>query len=176
MFQIHFIAFGILGCSYLRQQVALSIIILHPFCLCIPSPQKRLHNFLVLYGYQFSVGCLETKQRKFLVLFLSKVSQSLAVLPFLAIYRQIRDFGLLFGDGKFELAIYRQSPKFRDFGPQKLAILAKSRKSLRFRRNTDKKGHFSGYFLLNFEQDKVLRKSQFLKPQKCNIFLKEYFF
>ena len=93
----------------------------------------------------------------------------------LAIYRQIRDFGLLFGDGKFELAIYRQSPKFRDFEPQSLAILANSRKFLRFRRNTDKKGHFSGYFLLNFEQDKVLRKSQFLKPQKCNIFLRIFF-
>ena len=37
------------------------------------------------------------------------------VLAGLAIYRQIRDFGLLFGDGNFELAIYRQSPKFRDF-------------------------------------------------------------
>ena len=45
-------------------------------------------------------------------------SAEAAVLPFLAIYRQIRDFGLLFGDGKFELAIYRQSPKFRDFESQ----------------------------------------------------------
>ena len=78
----------------------------------------------------------------------------------LAIYRQIRDFGLLFGDGKFELAIYRQSPKFRDFEPQRLAILANSRESSRFWRNTDKNGlnpskkdHFSGHFLLNFDPD-----------------------
>ena len=84
------------------------------------------------------------------------------VLAFLAIYRQIRDFGLLFGDRKFELAIYRQSPKFRDFEPQRLAILANSRKSLQFRRNTDKieqnptkKDHFSGHILLNFNKIKL---------------------
>ena len=54
------------------------------------------------------------------------------VLAFLAIYRQIRDFGLLFGDGKFELAIYRQLPKFRDFEPQRLAKSAKFEKQWRF--------------------------------------------
>ena len=59
-------------------------------------------------------------------------STSNTVLPFLAIYRQIRDFGLLFGDGKFELAIYRQSPKFRDFEPQRLAKSAKFEKQWRF--------------------------------------------
>ena len=50
------------------------------------------------------------------------------MLPFLAIYRQIRDFGLLFGDGKFELAMYRQSPNFRDFEPQNRRFWQNSRK------------------------------------------------
>ena len=77
----------------------------------------------------------------------SRRLRSSSVLAFLAIYRQIRDFGLLFGDGKFELAIYRQSPKFRDFEPQRLAILANSRIFLRFRRNTDKKRPFFRAFL-----------------------------
>ena len=40
------------------------------------------------------------------------------VLPFLAIYRQIRDFGPTFGDKNLALAIDRQSPKIRDFQPQ----------------------------------------------------------
>ena len=47
----------------------------------------------------------------------SRKGSSGPVLPFLAIYRQIRDFGLLFGDGKFELAIDRQTLIFRDFEP-----------------------------------------------------------
>ena len=41
------------------------IINYHPSCLCIPSPQKRLHNSsnnfeTVRGGSQLSVGCLET--------------------------------------------------------------------------------------------------------------------
>ena len=40
------------------------------------------------------------------------------MLAFLAIFRQIRDFGPLSGDGNNELAMYRQSPNFRDFEPQ----------------------------------------------------------
>ena len=59
------------------------------------------------------------------------------MLAFLAIFRQIRDFGLLSGDGKFELAMYRQSPNFRDFEPQKVAILANSSKTWRFWRNIE---------------------------------------
>ena len=62
------------------------------------------------------------------------------MLPFLAIFRQIRDFELLSGDGKFELAMNRQSPNFRDFEPQKLAILAYSKKIWRFWRNTEEIG------------------------------------
>ena len=62
------------------------------------------------------------------------------MLPFLAIFRQIRDFGPLFGDGNYELAMYRQSPNFRDFEPQKLAILAYSNKIWRFWRNTEEIG------------------------------------
>ena len=41
-----------------------------------------------------------------------------SVLAFLAIFRQIRDFGPLSGDGNIELAMYRQLPNFRDFEPQ----------------------------------------------------------
>ena len=37
------------------------------------------------------------------------------VLPFLAIYRQIRDFGHRAGDKNLGLAMNRQSPKIRDF-------------------------------------------------------------
>ena len=48
----------------------------------------------------------------------SLLIQILTVLAGLAIYRQIRDFGLHLGDGKFGLAINRQSPKVRDFEPQ----------------------------------------------------------
>ena len=39
------------------------------------------------------------------------------VLPGLAIYRQIGDFGPLSGDRNFGLAIYRQVPNFGDFEP-----------------------------------------------------------
>ena len=59
------------------------------------------------------------------------------VLAFLAIFRQIRDFGPLYGDGNYELAIYRQSANFRDFEPQKVAILANSSKTWRFWRNIE---------------------------------------
>ena len=49
----------------------------------------------------------------------AKFQRSLgSVLAFLAIFRQIRDFGPLSGDGNNELAMYRQSPNFRDFEPQ----------------------------------------------------------
>ena len=47
-----------------------------------------------------------------------------SVLPFLAINRQIRDFGQWHGDRKIGLAIDRQSPKFRDFESKKVAISA----------------------------------------------------
>ena len=40
---------------------------------------------------------------------------SLSVLAFLAIYRQIRDFGHKRGDKNLGLAIDRQSPKIGDF-------------------------------------------------------------
>ena len=63
-----------------------------------------------------------------------------SVLAFLAIYRQIRDFGLTHGDRIFALAIDRQSPKIGDFEPQTLAILANFRKTWRFRRNTERIG------------------------------------
>ena len=42
----------------------------------------------------------------------------MAVLAFLAIYRQIRDFRPRRGDSHLALAIDRQSPKIRDFQPQ----------------------------------------------------------
>ena len=71
---------------------------------------------------------------------ISGLSLSPSVLAFLAIFRQIRDFGPLFGDGNYELAMYRQSPNFRDFEPQKLAILAKSSKTWRFWRNIEEIG------------------------------------
>ena len=87
----------------------------------------------------------------------------------LAIYRQIRDFGLLFGDGKFELAIYRQSPKFRDLSLKDWRFWRILENSCNFgeiqtkkgkiqgtvesvQQNPTKKDHFSGHFLLNFEQ------------------------
>ena len=63
-----------------------------------------------------------------------------AVLAFLAIYRQIRDFGLRRGYRLFDLAIDRQSPKIGDFEPQTLAILANFSKTWRFWRNTVKIG------------------------------------
>ena len=65
----------------------------------------------------------------------------------LAIYRQIRDFGLLFGDGKFELAIYRQSPKFRDFEPG----------NWRNRRNLKNSGDFGDIGSLADENQHILR-------------------
>ena len=65
----------------------------------------------------------------------------------LAIYRQIRDFGLLFGDGKFELAIYRQSPKFRDL----------SLKDWRNRRNLKNSGDFGDIGSLADENQHILR-------------------
>ena len=65
----------------------------------------------------------------------------------LAIYRQIRDFGLLFGDGKFELAIYRQSPKFRDFEPG----------NWRNRRNLNNSGDFGDIASLADENQHILR-------------------
>ena len=67
------------------------------------------HYFYYLLDQNYSkISCS-------LLRFLGHNSEPKTVFPGLAIYRQIRDFGLLFGDGKFELAIYRQSPKFRDF-------------------------------------------------------------
>ena len=46
------------------------------------------------------------------------ISNLNSVLAFLAIYRQIRDFGHRAGDKNLGLAIDRQSPKIRDFEPQ----------------------------------------------------------
>ena len=63
-------------------------------------------------------------------------SESIPVLAGLAIYRQIRDFGLCRGDRDLALAIDRQSPKIRDIEPQKLAISANLSKTWRFWRNT----------------------------------------
>ena len=57
--------------------------------------------------------------------------QSTPVLAFLAIYRQIRDFGRRHGDENLALAIDRQSLKFRDFEPWKSAKLAKFEKQWR---------------------------------------------
>ena len=42
----------------------------------------------------------------------------MSVLPFLVIYRQIRDFRPRRGDSHLALAIDRQSPKIGDFEPQ----------------------------------------------------------
>ena len=53
------------------------------------------------------------------------------MLAFLAIHRQIRDFGRRHGDENLALAIDCQSPKFRDFEPWKLAKLAKFEKQWR---------------------------------------------
>ena len=64
------------------------------------------------------------------------------MLPVLAIYRQIGDFGLRRGDKIFGLAIYRQSPKIGDFEPKKLAILAKFNKNWRNWRFLAKIGDF----------------------------------
>ena len=54
------------------------------------------------------------------------------MLAFLAIYRQIRDFGLLFGDGKLELAIDRQTRKVRDFEPLELVKSANLKENQRY--------------------------------------------
>ena len=113
------------------------------------------------------------------------------MLAFLAIFRQIRDFGPLCGDGNYELAMYRQSPNFRDFEPQKLAILAKSSKTWRFWRNIEEIGKnpekLDNFYLTSTRHKtkkrshkitilKILKtKSKFLKPQKCNIFLEKIF-
>ena len=48
-----------------------------------------------------------------------------SVLPFLAISRQIRDFGHMPGDTNLGLAKDRQSAKIRDLEAPKLANLAK---------------------------------------------------
>ena len=45
----------------------------------------------------------------------SSLKLQLPVLPFLAIYRQIRDFGHRAGDKNLGLAMDRQSPEIRDF-------------------------------------------------------------
>ena len=50
------------------------------------------------------------------------------VLAFLAINRQIRDFGLRYGDGNLALAIDRQSPKIGDFQPKNWRYWRNSRK------------------------------------------------
>ena len=115
-------------------------------------------------------------------------SRSSPVLPFLAIFRQIRDFGPLFGDGNYELAMYRQSPNFRDFEPQKVAILANSSKTWRFWRNIEEIGKnpekLDNFYWTSTRHQTEKRshkitilktKSKSLKPQKCNMFL-EFFF
>ena len=80
---------------------------------------------------------------------------SFTVLAFLAIYRQIRDFGLLFGDGKFELAIYRQLPKFRDFEPQDWRIWRILENPCDFGEIQTKKTIFQGIFYLTLTRSKT---------------------
>ena len=69
------------------------------------------------------------------------------MLPFLAIYRQIRDFGLKLGDRSFGLAIDRQSPKVRDFEPG----------NWRNRRNLNNSGDFGDIASLADENQHILR-------------------
>ena len=67
------------------------------------------------------VYCVAYKQNVIEYIFLLNFVMSFAsaaVLPFLAIYRQIRDFGHRAGDKNLGLAIDRQLPKIRDFEPQ----------------------------------------------------------
>ena len=54
------------------------------------------------------------------------------VLPFLAIYRQIREFGPRLGDEIFGLAIHRQSLNIRDFEPLELAKSANFKENRRY--------------------------------------------
>ena len=69
------------------------------------------------------------------------------MLAFLAIYRQIRDFGPLHGDRNFGLAIDRQSPKVRDFEPG----------NWRNRRNLKNSGDFGDVGSLADEIQHILR-------------------
>ena len=70
-----------------------------------------------------------------------------AVLPFLAIYRQIRDFGHRAGDKNLGLAIDRQSPKVRDFEPG----------NWRNRRNLKKSGDLGDIGSLADENQHILK-------------------
>ena len=54
------------------------------------------------------------------------------VLPFLAIYRQIREFGPRLGDEIVGLAIHRQSLNIRDFEPLELAKSANFKENRRY--------------------------------------------
>ena len=92
---------------------------------------------------------------------------SVSVLAFLAIFRQIRDFGLLSGDGKFELAMYRQSPNFRDLEPLKLAILVNSGNTWRFWRNIEEEGQ---------NPEKIHRQNLIRSPKTYILPCENYFF
>ena len=81
------------------------------------------------------------------------------VLPFLAIYRQIRDFRPRRGDSDLALAMDRQSPKIGDFEPQKLAKLAIFNINQRFRRFSLKICNFK---TLNLEFSAKNSRSYFL--------------
>ena len=69
------------------------------------------------------------------------------MLPFLAIYRQIRDFGHRAGDKNLGLAIDRQSPKVCDFEPG----------NWRNRRNLKNSGDFGDVGSLADEIQHILR-------------------
>ena len=103
-----------------------------------------------------------------------------AVLPFLAIYRQIRDFGLLLGDGKFSPAINRQSPKVRDFEPPKLAILVNFEKQRRFWRFLMEISKFLANFLYSEMSEQIIlfqkKKLKFRGCEKQEILVQIIYF
>ena len=88
----------------------------------------------------------------------------LSVLAFLAIYRQIRDFGPSRGDSNLALAIDRQSPKIGDFEPQKLAKLAIFNINQRFRQFSLK--------ICNFKNQNL----EFSAKNRLYFLFKSYFF
>ena len=118
------------------------------------------------------IWCMSTVERYDVQLFcLAKLrlGDSYAVLAFLAIYRQIRDFGPLHGDRNFGLAIDCQSPKFRDFESQTLAKSANFKEPWRFWRITVKISNIYRKFFQILKSSKGLI-SEILKhifyPQK----------
>ena len=97
---------NILWCGISSQVVAIFVAAEDGFCLSALSAQSPAAKPAVAVSFLFS-----SQPTHFLFFWYWRSARWWwwrTVLAFLAIYRQIRDFGLLYGDGKLELAIHRQ--------------------------------------------------------------------